>query len=87
MERGMFERALREQVIAPKFIEQEVGQKSNRAVTMQRIAKGEDSLYETAMNFIETPTRVIEEMTRAHAFATGLRTGQIIGGGSACDEG
>ena len=79
MERGMFERALREQVIAPKFIEQEVGLKSNRAVTLQRIAKGEDSLYETAMNFIETPTRVIEEMTRAHAFATGLRTGQIIG--------
>lgn len=79
MERGMFDRALREQVIAPKFIEQEIGTKSNRGVTLQRLAKGEDSLYETAMNFIETPTRVIEEMTRAHAFATGLRTGQIIG--------
>lgn len=79
VERGMLERALKEQVIAPKFIEQEVGLKSNRAVTMQRLAKGEESLYQTAMNFIETPTRVLEEMTRAHAFTTGLRTGQLMG--------
>jgi hypothetical protein len=79
LERQMFNRALKEQVIAPKFIEQEVGQKSNRGVTISRLAKGEDSLYEIAMNFIETPTRVIEEMTRAHAFGTGLRVGQLLG--------
>jgi hypothetical protein len=79
LERAMFNRALKEQVIAPKFIEQEVGLKSARADSIRRIAQGEDSLFETAMNFVETPSRVIEEMTRGHAFATGLRVGQIIG--------
>lgn len=78
-QRKLISRAINEGIVAPKFIEEFVGQKSIKAFKTRKQLVGNNSVYEGLKELSSWLPTKVEEFTRAHAFMIGERIGSSAG--------
>ncbi len=78
-QRDLFARASREAVIAPKFLEEWIGQKSLWGRSVVDMGGSKFPVLEYLKRLSEFPAAKMEELSRGHAFMTGLQLANIMG--------
>lgn len=79
-EREAFQRAAREGVIAPRFVEEFLGEKSRIAATFGEVLKGRAPVTRLLKNLSEWPAAKSEELSRSHALMVGVKLGRKLFG-------
>lgn len=78
-QRKLISRAIGEGVVAPRFLEEFVGQKSYKAFAVRKQLVGRNPVYEGLKELSSWLPTKVEEFTRAHAFMIGENIGRVAG--------
>lgn len=80
VEREIFNRGAREGVVAPKYVEEFLGEKSRMAGTVKELFQGKGGWGKLIRNLSEWPAAKTEEFSRAHALMIGTVLGRRLFG-------
>lgn len=80
VEREAFQRAAREGIIAPRFVEEFLGEKSRVAANFGDVLRGKAPVTKLLRTLSEWPAAKSEELSRSHALMVGLKMGRQIFG-------
>jgi hypothetical protein len=79
-ERLIFQRGAREGVVAPRYVEEFLGEKSRIAANLGEVVRGKAPVTRLLRAISEWPAAKTEEFSRAHALMTGYHLGKRMFG-------
>lgn len=79
-EREIFQRGARDGVVAPRYVEEFLGEKSRTALSIGTVLRGKAPVSGLLKAITEWPAAKTEEFSRAHALMTGYHLGKRLFG-------